>query len=501
MHPARRKRIIDAAILADELRSFEFCAPDAEPPLAEMTVAAFKELAQRFVFAASRIDNPEIARLISLLRSRNDDVVEDVGDRDVLTALAARRRLMPLLILVEEADAEVGGDLIPGQLRLALREHLVRHSTLQRIHDVFKAAGVVLGADPEQDLQVGGQRRTLIEQYYGSLDFTSDEDEARLLKILTSVVQGLAYASGLSSIDREVAHRDITQHIANNGFCVGNGGTVLHVDGPLDPALEVSAKATPRASNAGFSVSEPANPGQRNMMTMKSQNLKILLVAANPLDTDRLALDEEVREIRTNLRAADHRDRFSFATRLAGRPNDLRQGLLEERPTVLHFCGHGSGSRGLVFHGPSGDVRAVSAEAFRSLVGLFTSHLRIVVLNACYSEVQARAVAEVVDFVVGMNNSVGDDEARTFSGGFYSGLAFGRTVQDAFELGRSAVAMEHGTDGRAHEIPTLLEREPGTAIRTELIDTLALAMDDSAPPVEVSRRIAEIKALQDFVWA
>ncbi len=78
---------------------------------------------------------------------------------------------------------------------------------------------------------------------------------------------------------------------------------------------------------------------------------------------------------------------------------------------------------------------AVSGSLLAQLLGLFSRQLRCVVLNACYSEAQARAVAQHVECVVGMSTAVGDHAAIRFSAAFYQALAYGTDVEAAFNLG------------------------------------------------------------------
>ncbi|HEX7842267.1 MAG TPA: hypothetical protein VF469_32570 [Kofleriaceae bacterium] len=68
----------------------------------------------------------------------------------------------------------------------------------------------------------------------------------------------------------------------------------------------------------------------------------ILYVAANPLDTNRLALDEECAAIERELRMASGRDDFDFRSRWAVSVDELMRHLNELQPTILHFSGHGS---------------------------------------------------------------------------------------------------------------------------------------------------------------
>ncbi len=59
--------------------------------------------------------------------------------------------------------------------------------------------------------------------------------------------------------------------------------------------------------------------------------------------------------------------------------------------------------------------------------------LKLVVLNACFSELQAKQIVKHVDFVVGMNDSVDDDVAAIFAAAFYRALGFGKSVRNAFD--------------------------------------------------------------------
>ena len=53
--------------------------------------------------------------------------------------------------------------------------------------------------------------------------------------------------------------------------------------------------------------------------------IRILFLASNPLDTNRLSLDKEIREIRTKIRASEYRDLVKLIPVLAARPDDLLQ--------------------------------------------------------------------------------------------------------------------------------------------------------------------------------
>jgi NB-ARC domain/CHAT domain len=174
----------------------------------------------------------------------------------------------------------------------------------------------------------------------------------------------------------------------------------------------------------------------------------VLFFAADPYSTHptrpspRLQLDEDVRRIREKVRAAEYRDALVFDLRLAARPDDLIQALNEMPPQVVHFSGHGR-SEGLVLVGRDGGPRTVSPEALKQLFEVFRGDIQVVVLNACLSLPQAQAIAETVGCAIGTRDKISDEAALTFGASFYRALAFGRSVQAAFDQARVALALDH----------------------------------------------------------
>ncbi len=170
----------------------------------------------------------------------------------------------------------------------------------------------------------------------------------------------------------------------------------------------------------------------------------ILFLAANPVATSRLRLDEEVREIEAGLQRAKHRDRFTLQQKWAVRSRDLQRAMLDCQPQIVHFSGHGIGGTtdtGLVLEDITGQPKLVSTEALTALFKLFERSVECVVLNACYSERQARAIAQHIPYVIGMNEAIGDRAAIEFSVGFYDALSAGKSVEQAHKSGLVAIRL------------------------------------------------------------
>ena len=164
----------------------------------------------------------------------------------------------------------------------------------------------------------------------------------------------------------------------------------------------------------------------------------ILILAANPTSTSRLRLDEEVREIDEGLRRANKREEFKLEQKWAVRSRDFYRAILDYQPQIVHFCGHGAGKDGIVLDDQTGQAALISADALGSMFKLFaTKGVDCVLLNACYSLVQAEAISQHVNYVIGMTQTVGDQAAVAFAVAFYDAIAAGEEVEFAYDLGCS----------------------------------------------------------------
>lgn len=167
----------------------------------------------------------------------------------------------------------------------------------------------------------------------------------------------------------------------------------------------------------------------------------ILILAANPKDTSRLRLDQEVREINDGLQRARRRDEFAIEQVWAARPVDIRRAMLDFKPNIVHFCGHGGGDDGIALEDEAGNAKSVGSEALAGFFELFADKVGCVILNACYSEIQAEAIARHIEYVIGMKKGVEDAAAIEFAVAFYDALGAGESVEFAYKLACNAIQL------------------------------------------------------------
>lgn len=180
--------------------------------------------------------------------------------------------------------------------------------------------------------------------------------------------------------------------------------------------------------------------------------IKILFLAANPVGTERLRLDKEVNAIDNALRLAEFR-MFDIKQHWAVSISELQGYLLRHQPNIVHFSGHGTAQSEIILEDSHGQSKPVPTKALSKLFSILKDDIQCVVLNACYTEPQAKAIAEHIDCVIGMSKAIGDTAAISFAASFYQALGFGRDMQTAFDLGCLQIDMESLGD---EDVPTLL---------------------------------------------
>jgi Effector-associated domain 11/CHAT domain len=220
-----------------------------------------------------------------------------------------------------------------------------------------------------------------------------------------------------------------------------------------------------------IATSEVKNETKTDVKSSLPTSNKILFLASNPVNTDKLDLEKEFAKLYTSLKESDN---FPYDIRPTWTvtPQELQSGMLEQRPRIVHFSGHGIGGGeagdraigevssteqevGIYLQDANGKGQLVSGFALANLFKICLKRFQIdaVLLNACHSKSQAEAISLAgVPYVIGMNRAVKDSTAIVFSTGFYRGLASENDIEFAFDLAVNAIMLE-GLSGE--DIPVL----------------------------------------------
>lgn len=300
-----------------------------------------------------------------------------------------------------------------------------------------------------------------IEEAIGVLNNNlKDDDDLQTLIILSAQYKELKRNKlmGLYSHDEETRERNkiIMRVLEMANRLPAEGRTTRD-------ALGIPGNNIPNDPNGP----QPINPkkdfkGALISSELESSNsniIKILFLGVNPTtnsSTSKLRIDQEARDIEEGLRRSKYRDRFDFVSRWAVRVDELHRCLMDESPTILHFSGHGTGSKGLVFENNAGEATAIQTGPLAELFEILSDGLQCVLLNACYSEVQAKAIVLNIPYVIGMSEAIPDETSIRFATAFYDALGAGKPIELAFRIGKNAISMS-SLDGE--QLPQLYKKQ------------------------------------------
>jgi tetratricopeptide (TPR) repeat protein len=175
---------------------------------------------------------------------------------------------------------------------------------------------------------------------------------------------------------------------------------------------------------------------------IEKQTLRILFLASAPKNQGNLRLGTELQEIRNRLAS---NTAFEIRDRQAVKPDDVLQTILNYKPHIVHFSGHGQDTGEICFEDERGDSKTIPPDALASLFQAVTDYVKCVLINTCFSEKQALAISQYVPIVIGTKKEITDSAAIKFSTGFYTALdpdLSQKNLLKAFEIGRIAIRFE-----------------------------------------------------------
>jgi hypothetical protein len=173
-----------------------------------------------------------------------------------------------------------------------------------------------------------------------------------------------------------------------------------------------------------------------------SDKLKLLLLAANSVDTIDSRASDEIQAIDRAIQTAPLRDKFEIRKEPALRVSDIGPSLLKHNPTVLHISGHSRKTEGLVLENDHGHVAKVQCAQLKDVLFSAGKNLQLVFFGFCHSADCAKALSTRIDFVLGIEGEILVDSSLAFAPAFYAALASGSSIKEAVAYGKSILGLE-----------------------------------------------------------
>ena len=220
--------------------------------------------------------------------------------------------------------------------------------------------------------------------------------------------------------------------------------------------------------------------------------LRMLLLAANPSDEESNRAASEQQAIQDAIREEGKKDKFNLHLITEVYVDRFAETLAAEQPHVVHFSGHGTEDDYLLFVRKDSETSqpvslATLQMVFQTLIEQLHVPIQLVVINACSSIDIARALSRWVPFTVGMNGKIPVSAAIAFGVGLYRGIAMGKSIHEAVELGRLKIAMR--TESLPYKDEPELCVQPGADSGVRLLDWVAESehlAESSTEPIGMS---------------
>ena len=116
--------------------------------------------------------------------------------------------------------------------------------------------------------------------------------------------------------------------------------------------------------------------------------------------------------------------------------DDLKAELEFYPSDIVHFIGHGTGE-GIVLSRKAGEMKAISDDALALRFSRFSPRTRLVILDGCYTSEQAKALADVVDCVIGIEDNTDASNTYWFATLLYGYISKGCSIQEAFDRSKA----------------------------------------------------------------
>ena len=177
--------------------------------------------------------------------------------------------------------------------------------------------------------------------------------------------------------------------------------------------------------------------------SLDKPSVRILFLASEPTNEGRLRLGAELQQIRNRLAS---NPLFEIKDYQAVKPDDVLLTISKYKPHIVHFSGHGEKTGEICFEDEKGNSKTVPPQALALLFKSASETVKCVLINACYSEVQAKAISQFIPIVIGTKKEISDNAAIKFSTGFYTALEpdlSQKSFLKAFDIGCIAIKFEN----------------------------------------------------------
>jgi len=184
----------------------------------------------------------------------------------------------------------------------------------------------------------------------------------------------------------------------------------------------------------------------------KVDTKRSLILSANPMDTTRLRIDQEIREIDSIFKYSNS---YQLVISLATKANEIDKIILESTPEILHLTLHSSSSfdpdgrdiADFCFEDDQGKSVPINGRRLAEFLKFFPS-IKLVFVNTCYSDEVAYRLSEFIPYAIGFEGAVADEVCVAFAKSFYIALLFKEDIEFAYHFAITACNLKYDRESQ-----------------------------------------------------
>ena len=171
-----------------------------------------------------------------------------------------------------------------------------------------------------------------------------------------------------------------------------------------------------------------------------SEKRKVLFIAANPSNLAEVDWTTEFKAVDKILRRRGFKNRYEVKLVPKAKAADIDE-YVHGDIWLIHFCGHGKPNK-IILEQESEMSLAVRPDSLLSYIEEVKG-LQCVLLNSCNSDGLAEKIQDIVDYSIGFEGSIDNDDALEFVKNFYESFTKFETVPMAFRAVYKKLTLEN----------------------------------------------------------
>jgi len=192
-----------------------------------------------------------------------------------------------------------------------------------------------------------------------------------------------------------------------------------------------------------------SNSTIKNEQFISDKPLRILYAGSKKSST--LDLEYSYQTLAQSLKKFIAKDIVRFSKNLNINTSNIFDILLKQKPHIFHFSGKQDGGD-IRITDENNHVTTISDIELAGFLTSFGDSIKLAIIDTCYSYNCAKSISDVVDFSVGVKDSIYDVDADKFFKVFYNALCSGFSIKDS--IGQATASLKFkGTPLK--EIPVL----------------------------------------------